>query len=223
MTRASASSADAAPSRRPAALARPRRTARHASPRSSGELTERHADRGRAVPGASTRHRQPGRRRRWSAFMATTGAACARAAPADGPARRWRRFWRGAPASTSSTTCGPPTAPPAGREPRWRPSIIARSRPGCRSGPIAVLNIGGRRQRHVDRPRRRAAGLRYRPGNAHDRRLDGTHTAAACRATRMARWPPGAACDDDYADAILAHSLFRRAAAEVARPQCLLR
>ena len=123
------------------------------------------------------------------------------------------------PASTSSTTCAPPTC-------RRRPGRAAGAGLSPRAGGRAAAAAGAvrqhrrRRQRHLDRPRRRADRLRHRPRQRADRRLDAApHRRAARSGRRAGRHGP--ACTSDYVAEYLRHSYFGAAAAEVARPQRL--
>ena len=97
--------------------------------------------------------------------------------------------------------------PPAGRARRWRPSITARWLPGCRSGRSPFVNIGGVANVTWIGARRRAAGVRHRTRQRHDRRLDAAPHGLA--RDEDGRWPARAACTRTTSR-IPAAFLFRR-------------
>ena len=86
--------------------------------------------------------------------------------------------------------------------------------------PIAFVNIGGVANVTWIGPTNRADRLRHRPRQRHDRRLDAEAHGRAARRGRRAR-ARRARCTRTTCPQYLRHSLFRRAGAEVARPQCV--
>ena len=145
-------------------------------------------------------------------------SACAGAA-AHGADRRRPSARRGASASTWSTICAPPTAPPAGRARRWRRSITVRWPPSCRSGPSSCSTSAAWPTSPGSDATATLLAFDTGPGNAMiDDWMQPLSRRAARRGRRAGGGGPRAR---RLRDAVSAALLFRRAAPEVARSQRL--
>ena len=139
----------------------------------------------------------------------------------DRAARRRRRCWPSAPASTWSTTCAPPIARPAAQGAPLVPVYHRALAAKLPERPVAVLNIGG--VANVTWIGRDGTLLAFDtgPGNALIDDWMARHTGASLDADGGAL-PPRGRVDEDAPDGAAHPRLFRQAAAEVARPQRLL-